>query len=408
MLYLSRLLGKTVRDSGRRHIGRVSDCTVAAGEPFPTLTSLVVVSGGRMQRAAWSQVQSITANQVLLKVNQGDLSSFQSADNEILLRGELMDRQIVDTQGTRVVRVNDLQLNAVDDGYRLAGVDVGTLGILRRLGLERIVLQATGRLGQPLGASIIPWDQVQAFHGKGLHHLTLTTTRQKLVKLHPADLAEILTDLHGAERDNLFLSLDAETAAEALQEMEEDLQVSLLNTLDDHHASDILEEMDPDEAADLLGELPEERARELLDLMEDEEAQEVEELLTYPEESAGGIMTTEFVSLRPEMTVDDTIELLRRTAPEAETIYYLYVTDPGERLLGVLSLRDLIVSPPRTAISSIMTDKVVSVDPAARVREVAELVNKYALLAIPVLEKDRKLLGIITVDDVMELMVENS
>jgi len=227
----------------------------------------------------------------------------------------------------------------------------------------------------------------------------------KLALLHPADIADIVEEMTADERVAVFEQLDAETAAEALAEVEPEMQAAIVSDLDEERAADILEEMDPDEAADLLQDLPEERREELVELMEKEEKQDVEELLTYAEDSAGGIMTTDYVALAGGLTAAQAIDELRVRKPDPQLTYYLYVVDDEGRLEGVISLRDLVVAPPETKLTAAMDPHVLKVEAETPKEEVASLIAKYDLLALPVVDARRKLLGTVTVDDVVELML---
>lgn len=402
--FFSSLVNLQVVDSQDKKIGRFCDFTISVGSAFPVIESAIVIHRGTKVRLYWDQIKEVTQDVILLNIPMHKVNLYEPREGEILLKEDLLDKQIVDTHGYKVVRVNDLQINKVDHSYILAGVDVGTQGILRRLGLEKSFGFLLKLFKRSPPENIIPWDYVAPLNIKDLNYIKLVLPHKKLVKIHPADLAEILTDLHGKERRHLFSSLDKEVAADALQEMEDEDQVSLINSLPDEHASDILEEMDPDDAADLLTELPKDRAEELLGLMEHDEAKEVKELLSYPEESAGGIMTTEYISLSENMTAEEVIEKLRELAPSAEMIYYLYIVDNLNHLRGVLSLRNLIVAGPKTPIKDIMFTKLYKVNVSSGVKEVAELTDKYGLLAMPVVDNAGRLKGIITVDDVVDMV----
>jgi Mg2+ transporter MgtE len=229
--------------------------------------------------------------------------------------------------------------------------------------------------------------------------------KQQLDQLHPADLADLIEDLDYRTRTDLIEELDAETAAEAFAEMELDTRVEIIENLDSQQALDILQEMPVDEAADLLGEMSEEKSDELLNLMEPEDAQEVRELMSYEEDTAGALMTTEYIALPPDITAAEAIVSLRQLAVEAETIYYLYIQSKNEKLMGVVSLRELLIAPPETRLEDLMQDRLIFVHPEDDHEKIADLLNKYALLAIPVLAKNNKMLGLITVDDVLELLV---
>lgn len=404
MLFLSHLLGKPVRLEGGARLGKVADLLIPVGDLHPAVTHVVVKQKGKSHKLPWSHVRRIDERECVVDGPIGNVDCLGEEDPLLALGANLLDRQIVDTDGRRVVRVNDMQLMRVGEHLRVAGVDVSTRGLLRRMGWEGLADGLARLFHTSLSRSVIPWDYVESLDVREFSQIRLTISHQKLMGLHPADLAEIITDLHGPQRDTLFQSLNAETAAETLQELEEDVQVSLFKKLSDEQATSVLEEMDPDEAADLIAELPPERVAELLSRMEAEDAADVQELLSYAPDSAGGIMTTEYIGLPNTLTAQETIDRLRELAPDAETIYYLYIVDEEEHLLGVLSLRDLIVSPPETPTTSFMIKNVKHVQVDDSLDEVRDVMNKYDLLALPVVDRNHVLRGIITVDDVMDRM----
>ena len=223
----------------------------------------------------------------------------------------MLDKQIIDTNGMRVVRVNDLELARVNGDFYVANVDIGGLGLLRRLGLAQTCARRSPAPGPRADRrAIISWDDVELLPGD--QPMRLKVPGDKIAELHPADLAEIISDLSRAESSKLLETLDVETVADTLEEVEPEFQASLVEAMPDERVADVLEEMAPDEAADLLAELPEERSQELLNLMEEDEAEDVRKLLTYPEDSAGGIMTTEFVAVRPDLTAEQAIDVPAR------------------------------------------------------------------------------------------------
>jgi Mg2+ transporter MgtE len=224
-------------------------------------------------------------------------------------------------------------------------------------------------------------------------------------ELHPADLAEILSDLTRQEGSMFLETLDIETLADTLEEVEPDFQVSLIERMPDDRVADVLEEMAPDEAADLLAELPQDRKQELLKLMEDEEAEDVRKLLTYPEDTAGGIMNTEYFIVPMDFTAAQVIERLRETAPEAETIYYIYVGDIEEHLEGVFSLRQLVLAQPGAKVTDFMEKRVVTVDLTDSQEDCAQVVSKYNLLAVPVVDDQNRMQGIVTADDALDKII---
>jgi len=403
--YLSALLDKPVRDRSGRPLGHLKDLAVRCTETFPPVCKILVRADRRRELVLpWEQIRAVSPEAITLEIENDQIEASTLADDECWLR-PILDRQIVDLRGRRLVRVNDLQLAYLGGVVRLVAVDAGSRGLFRRLGLERIAISLARLFGRQVSDRLLSWEHVMTTQPVS-EPLQLSFGREALAQLRPADLADIASQLGASDRAHLFRSLDEETAAETLQEMSPRLQVSVLNSMDDERASDILEEMVPDDAADLLADLPEERADDLLELMEDEEAADVKQLLSYPEDSAGGLMTTEFVALPHNLTAEQTIARLRGEAPDAEHIYYVYVTDESGRLAGVLSLRHLIVAPPDRPISELMIKDVISVPADTDRDELAPLIAKYNLLALPVVDEHGVLLGIVTVDDVMDTVLE--
>ncbi len=404
MLYLSQVIGRPVRDRNDEPIGKVDDLIVAVGGTYPPVTGLVVLTDRRKIFLPWSSVASIDPSGVRLGTTTLDLAKFRQRPNEILLRADLMDKQIVDIDGRKVVRVNDLRLDEVEGSLRLVAVDVGAAGLLRRLGLEGPYRTLARNLNLPLPERYIDWGDVDPVE-TSIASIKLRVPHAGLAELHPADLATIIDQLAPKDRAGVLASLDDEAAADAIEEMEPETQVEVIEDLEPARAADILEEMSPDDAADLVADLSETTREEILALMERDEADEVQGLLGYPEDSAGGIMTTEFVAVPETLTAAQTIDRLRELEPDAETIYYVYVTDEDGRLVGVLSLRDLIVARPDTPISEVMIREPVAVGVLADQDEVAEVVAHYNLLAVPVVDEEGRLAGIVTVDDAIDTVI---
>jgi CBS domain-containing protein len=404
MLYLSQAIGRPVRDQHGEPIGTVADLIVAIGDRYPPVTGIVVKTNGREIFLHWQSVTSLDAGGATLGTSAIDISKFLQRPNEIRLKLDLMDRQIVDIDGRKVVRVNDLRLDEVEGSLHLVAVDVGTSGLLRRLGIEGPWRTLAHGLHRDVPEKYIDWEDVDPVE-RTIASVKLRVPHKGLAELHPADLATIIDQLSRSDRVGVIQALDDEAAADAIGEMEPETQVDILEDLEPERAADILEEMDPDEAADLVADLSDESREEILGLMEKEEAEEVQELMTYDEETAGGIMTTEFVAVPATLTAAQTIDRLRELEPNAETIYYVYVTDPDERLVGVLSLRDLIVSKPNVVISQFMFDEPVAVRTDASQEEVTEVVARYNLLAVPVVDDEGRMEGIVTVDDAIDTLL---
>jgi magnesium transporter len=405
MAYMSQFIGKPVVEANGDRVGRLADLLASIGGdmPHPKIVAIIVKHGRTMLTVPFSSVALLAVPAVALTKSLEDIVPYEPSEHDLYLARDVLDKQIIDTNGMRVVRVNDLELARVNSHFYVANVDIGTLGLLRRLGLARVLQKLITRLGRGLPQSVISWDSVELLAGD--QPMRLKVPGDKIADLHPADLAEILSDLNRSESGKLLESLDVKTVADTLEEVEPDFQASLVETMADEKVADVLEEMAPDEAADLLAELPEDRSRDLLELMEDDEAEDVRRLLSYPDDTAGGIMTTEFVSVPPNLTAEQVIWRLRETAHEAETIFYVYVTDSGNHLVGVFSLSDLVLAQPATPANDFMHARVVSVDVRARQDEVAQVVAKYNLLAVPVVDDQQRLLGIVTSDDALDKII---
>ena len=397
--FFSQIQGKPIYDHQGREVGKLRDLAIRWEGDTPRVTG-IKYARGIQKHIPVEQLARINADHISLlhELNESTLVPLQP--DEIYMGKWLMDKQIIDLKGSKVVRVNDIKLfwlQGRDQQHLvLTAVDIGLRGLARRLGVEFLFR----RMEQHL----VWWEFIQHPEGK-TGSLRLRGEKQDLDQLHPADLAEIIEDLDYKKRADFIEDLDVEVAAEAFAEMEVDTQIEILEHMNSQQASDLLEEMPPDEAADLLAELPEEKSVELLNLMEPEEAQEVRELMDYEEGTAGALMTPEYIALSPDITAAEAIRQLRTLAAEAETIYYLYVVKEDETLIGALSLRQLIIAEPDTKLEDLMQTRILSVSPQDSDREVAEIVNKYNLLAIPVVDDNLKMLGIITVDDVLEMLV---
>ena len=401
MPYLSEIQHRRVVDREGAVVGKLVDIAIIPKEQFPAVQWAVVGGPSGERTLRWADLES-AGNQYRLA--EGAQDATELPPEALRLARDLLDKQIVDTHGAKVVRVNDLQLDNTGGQLRLVGADVGLRGLLRRVGGEQVAERVAGIVGRKLPRGIIPWHLVEPLEA-AQSKVRLTVPHAKLALLHPADIADIVEEMSADERRAVFEQLDVETAAEALGEIEPEMQVSIFDDLDEERAADILDEMDPDEAVDLLQDLSAERREELMELMEQEEGDDVAELLAYPEDSAGGIMTTDFVALPRELTAGQAIDRLRELQPDPSAAYYLYVVDAEGRLDGNVSLRDLVVARPETALADIMNPNVLRVEADTDKEEVAALIAKYDLLALPIVDARRVLLGTVTVDDVVELMM---
>lgn len=407
MLYLSQLQGRKVWDAWSRPVGRCADILVGNLEqPFPPLVALALKDHGVPVHFIPAEQVSELFPSIVLKVPREHIRPYTPSGDELPLAERVLDRQIVDTEGRRVVRVNDLQIMRVEDRFCLSGVDVGGRGLLRRLGVERPVHALVRRLHRRLPESIIPWRDVAPLQHED--PLRLRISRQKIGKLPAADIAAILDDLDRRTSHALLAQFDNETLADALEESPPEVQVATLSRLAPERAADILEEMGPDEAADLLADLPAETSARLLELMEDEDAEDVQALLGYPEDSAGGIMTTEFAWVPAGLRAGEALEYLRSSpdAQDDEIMPYVYILDGEGRLRGVISLRDLVMAPPDQPLAQRADESPLTVAPLTSQEDVAYLMAKYDLLAVPVVDGEtNEMLGIVTVDDAIDTVL---
>ncbi len=405
MEYVTQLIGRVVLEQDGERFGKIAEIVVTPAEPLPLVAACQVRTEDGAVFLPWDALDTGDGREFKLRRPALQIPPYQIREHDFSLVRDVLDKQIVDVHDFRVVRVNDIRLQELPSGgLALLGVDSGVSGLLRRLGLEG----ALGKLGRllhlaPAEDTVIPWNDVESLptHNAG-EPIKLKVSHEKIAKLHPADIGEILNQIDPQHRRQLLESLDLETAAGALAEADEDVQVSALQHLDGERAADILEEMGADEAADVLGDMDRAHRDDLLGRMEADDREEVEELLEYHDRTAGGLMTNEYVAIQRDLTAQQTIDRLRELEPEAETIYYVYVVDEAEHLVGVISLRDLIIARPECPIETFMQTQVKSLRVDASVEDVARRFERYKLLALPVTDEDGVLQGIITIDDTLE------
>ncbi len=400
-LFLSELLKKPILDLKGDNLGTLRDIIIVKGEPLPEVKSLIVSRKKKKFLVPWETMSIFNKRVMASTLNSEDLARYEPSDEDLLAVRDILDKQIVDATGAKVVRVNDIKLEGFEGKAVLVAVDVGMRGILRRLGIERQGAEFFKLFRIELPHNLISWTYIQPLEPK-LKTIALTVPRQMVANLHPADIAEIISSVSREEGTNLFTDLDLKTAAETLSELEPNVQASIITEMEPDKASDIIEEMPPDEAADILGDLPAEKMKALLERIDQEDAEDIQELLEHEENTAGGLMTNEFIAYEPEIKVAEAIERFKRDAAEIETIYYIYVVDPDEKLLGVLSLRELLLADPEKTLSDIMVTNLKTLNPEDDENIVAAAISKYNLAAIPVVDNDNVLLGIVTMDDIID------
>src|SRR5438105_7409873 len=399
MLYLSQVLGRPIIDLEGERVATLKDVTVRLGEEdHPPVAGFVARYRRRDFFLPRWRITNFDEQGVRLNSDILDLRPFMRREGEVLLARDVLDKQLIDVDGKRVVRVNDVQIIEAANEWRVTGADVSLTGLWRRLA------PAFMRSGRPV--EVIDWADV-GYLGTDAATVQLKSSRGKLARLHPVEiarLAEAFSYQHGAE---IVESLDDETAAETLEEMAAARQAQILADMDEERAADILEHMSPDEAADVLGDLPVEKAEDLLNRMEDEEQSEVAELLSYADDTAGGLMTTEFVTLPKNLTVGEALARLREMAETPNMIYYLYVVEQegSWKLNGVIALRSLILGDPDAPLAAVMREEFQAAHPDDSAKEVAQKIAEYNLLALPVVDDEGDIAGIVTVDDAMELLL---
>ncbi len=411
MLFFSDLQERKVVDVAGRTAGRLHDIGMGLRGSLPQSEFLVLsrTRRGRRETVAvpWGRVSSLQASCITLDRDREEIWNSDSGQAGLLLGRNLLDRQIVDLHGNKVVRVNDLRLAEFDSNLRLTGVDVSQRALLRRLGLEKTLLRLCHLVGGDLPEKTIPWNYVAPLEVQR-PDLMLTITESQLSELHPTDIADIIEQMEPQYRERLLDLLGAFTAAESLSEVEPGKQADVIEDLTEAKASNLLEIMPPDEAADILALLPRDKAERLLNIMGLREAGIIRELLGYGEDTAGGRMTPEYLSIPGSLRAKEAMAYLRENAPDAETPYYIYVEDNEGRLKGVVSLRDLLTSPPHEKVGEFMRRDLISVNVAEDQETVADIMSRYNFLALPVVDDNNAIKGIITVDDMIDVIREEA
>ncbi len=402
--FVSELVGRRATINGLP-IGKVSDFLVNKPEnTFPEIDGLVIKTAQGARFAPMDTIADVDAGGAVALSVAPKIPAPRDED-ALYLVSDLLDKQIVDVDGRKVVRINDIELANTGGKLRLVAADVGVSGLLRRLGLKSFGKRFTPWIYRSVPRTMIAWNSVAPIRETNPSHVTLAVKESKLSRMHPSELAEIISDLSAREAAAVIHQLDDETAADALEHLDADTQRSIIDDIGTERAADIIEEMDSDDAADLLGDLPEEQQAQLLAEMNEYTAGELRELVKYEEDTAGGLMTTDYTWIYPHRTAEQTIRKIREIAPESEFIYYLYVLDKQDRLLGVLTLRALLLAQPDAGIERIMLSDVVTVPPDMESRDVAATIARYDLLAVPVVDDQGKMLGIVTVDDAIDAIM---
>jgi magnesium transporter len=410
MLFATELVGASAYDAQNHFVGRVREFFVEPAEQ-PNRISHFLISRGRFQPlvAKYDQVHKVAPGRIDLNVSERALDAYQPNEGWLAVQKDLLDQQIIDTAGRKVVRVNDVDLAELRSNehveLRIAQVDVGLPGAMRRL-LQGIAPSAVIRkLQGKLPQRSIRWEFVNLIEPDPLRRVKLRITHEKLEDLHPADLAEMMEELSAAERQGIIASLDEETAAKVLAELDERLTTQIVEKLDPEKAADILEEMAPDAAADLLADLPKETSEELLEEMPNLEAEEVRELLSYAPSTAGGMMNTEFAYVSEASAMDEVLGWLRKQEFNLEQLDTIVLVDKQAQFSGTVPVARMLLASPEQTMSELKTEPLVSITPDANEKDVFELFDKYNLRMLTVIDEEKRPIGTVTVDDVVSRLV---
>ncbi len=409
--YLSKLIGKEAFDIDGEAIGVIKDLLISSISAVPSDSARQLVLGVKLKVGKETKFYSFSSFRVvkareelnvtctaLIKIND------EEVNNGLLLVENILDKQIVDLNGRKLVRVNDVRLVTIATGTFAIAVDIGIEGLLRRIGISQPIKKILSIFHISMPAKFILWDDVQAIDFSNLN-IKLSKSYAKLHMLHPSDLADILEDLGKKSSMSVFSSLDEEKAADVLEELESHAQIHIVENLPVNKAADVLELMPADEVADILDELEDDKAEMLLKEMDTESSQEVRELLEYDDDLVGSIMTTDYLSFSPEMIVAEVLVELRARKPEAEELYNMFVTESNNELIGTFNLRDLVVSEPDVSVSHLMKSELVSLYDDQDVGAIAEIVSKYNMLAVPVVDQNYQLQGMVVIDDIIEDLI---
>jgi len=407
MLALTELLGEPVFDLGGNRCGRVRELALAPQEDHARIAVIIVRTKTGDRLLPFSSVTSVNGG-IRAATSSAEWLLGESGEGLLLLSRDLLDQQVIDVFGRKVVRVNDVDLHHESVANRpvlkVGSVDVGPRGAVRRLLKGVVPLPALRALLRKIPPRTIPWDFVDLIETDPARRVKLKISHERLARLHPADIADIVENLAPDEREAVFETLDEGVAAEALEEVDPKVKKAIVESLDSDRAAEIVEEMEPDAAADLLADLPEERTSEILLEMKPEERREMVELLEFGEKTAAGRMNTEYLAVNQDATVHDAIETLRRFEGGVETVSTIYLVDEEGRLTGAVPLAKLVLARPETPLKSLTQEPLIFTNSNAKEKDVAELFDKYNLLTLPVVDDNKKLTGVITSDDIISLL----
>lgn len=398
--YLSEILRRDIYDEDGDCIGKLSDIYVTTGDGYPKAIGYKVKKGGEINNYEFRSIGFYSDKaKVIIKVR--GVKDIIPWAYSYLLSENLLDKQIIDVNGKKVVRVNDLRVASISSEIRVIAVETGLLALSRRYGLEKLVKVLYKFCSKEAYDTVIMWDDVESLEMVD-DSLQIAVTYKKISELHPADIADILEEVDSKYRNKIFESLDEHLAADTLEEIDPEIQVDILETINESKVSGILSNMSNDEIADVLEELDEEMAEKLLMNLESEDEEKVRDLMKYEEEAVGSVMNTDFVSFNLNITTGETIELLKEIQPEEKISHYIYITDQNEKLQGVVSLRELIFCDENMKLKDIMDTEIIKLSDDENLNTAINKFIKYDLITIPVIGSNGKLQGIVVINDIIE------
>jgi|WetSurMetagenome_2_1015567.scaffolds.fasta_scaffold70449_3 magnesium transporter len=403
MIFLSQILNLPVVNSRQDEIGRLKDVLVQVNEQakYPEVSGIVVKAGRKESVIPYKFIENLGYGEITLKKSDCGIDDYKFSNSETLLARDLLDQQIFDVGGIRVVRVNDLELIKIEEKFLLMSIDISNRALLRRLGLAHIPFFRKSK------SHFIDWGNVSLVKGLA-GNLQLKTSKAKLEKLHPADIANLIENLNFQESTNLVQSLDEGTAAEVLEEVEPEYKDALLQRINPANLAEIVEEMPTDEAADVIQALSEHKKIQLFKRLGVRKARELHNLSKYKEDTAGGMMNSEFMSVHNDVTVQQAAVRIRKASEQHSSIYHVFITDEDKHLEGIVSIRTLLLAKHREKISSIMSKVYHTVRTGTDVEEVARVMTKYNLLSVAVTDRKKVIKGIITVDDILRYLIPDA
>jgi magnesium transporter len=399
--YLSQLIGEKIFFNSNSIEGKLKDLIVEVNSIRPMVVGARVKVGSEIKNLHYDSIDIKKVGRHYQLTCTKPIEFQPSRDNTLLLAADILDKRVVDIGSKKLVKAQEVKLALLSEGLFVIAIYTGLEGMLRRSGLFKQVKKLLKPFNREIPGKVILWNNVETLN-LSKAGIKLSKSYSKLIDLHPSDAADILKEVDQQTQRTIFLAMDEEKAADILEEMETDAQLSVIESIPLEKAVDLLEKMPSEEVADILDEMEEEKAEELLIEMEQETSEEVRELMDYPENTVGSLMSPDFIAFSEHTTVEDTLLMLRKLKPEPENAYYLYIIDDMERLLATVSLRDIVVSEPQARLYEIMDSNIIYVNAYDKINSLADIVSKYNLLAVPVVDDNNMLLGIVSIADIVE------